>query len=363
MISNDHKHQARANFQFHQNEIAIWGIGCSALGLLYENIKKENPTQKFGYYDVKHGAENDLNDVILSFKNVELKINQKIETPQIIHFFNEADVLMINGNHQTASKMILILDGKKEFKPNDSHLEKTIAIFYTDETKKLAVDLNKINPNIELIKGANESTIIKFFKNFTQYLTPALNGLILTGGESTRMKQNKSLLVYHKKAQWLHLFDLLQEKCEQTYISCTEKSASLYAQKPIITDRLIGYGPLSGIISALLTFKNKAVLVLACDLPMINFETINQLIESRDPSKMATTFLNAESNFLEPLITIYEPKALAIMLTMLSQGYTCPRKMLMQNDIKIIHPQNSMTLKNINFPEEKDAVLDSLKKL
>jgi len=253
--------------------------------------------------------------------------------------------------------------GKKEFKPNDALLEKTMAVFYNDETKTLARQLYEANQHIELIEGTVFSNINLYFQKFFQEQKPALNGLILTGGESTRMKQNKSLLVYHHEAQWLHLYNLLAKQCEKTFVSCAEKNESLYVEKPIITDNFIGYGPLSGILSALLTLKNKAILVLACDLPLINEDTIKYLILERDASKMATTFLNPESNFLEPLITIYEPKALHIMLTMLAQGYTCPRKMLMQNEVKIIHPKNPTALKNINFPEEKEQVLEMLKNI
>jgi len=362
MISKDHKHQQQDTFQLHHNEIGIWGIGCTALNKLYEHFKTSNPTTKIGYYDIKHEVESDVIDVSLCCKNIELHLNQNLTEPQIKLFFNDADLLIINGNHHSASKMMLILDGKKEFKPNEIHLEKTVAIFYNAQTKAHAADLKIKGKNIELIEGTTLNTIDNYFKKLIAKQKGSINGLILTGGESSRMKQNKSLLVYHQQAQWLHLYDLLEGVCEKSFVSCTEKNAELFNQKPIIIDSLIGYGPLSGIISALLQLKNQALLVLACDLPLINAETINQLIEARDPSKMATTFLNPESKFLEPLITIYEPKALAIMLTMLSQGYTCPRKMLMQNDIKIIEPKNPMTLKNINFPEEREIVMEMIKK-
>ena len=361
MISKDHKHHQQPNYQFHKNEIGIWGIGCTALGQLYINIKNANPSNSIAYYDVKHEAASNISNTWLNYNNVELHLNQAMAAHQVNQFFNNADLLIINGNHHVAKKMILILDGKKEFKPNEAHLEKTMAVFYNDETKTLAKQLHEANQQLELIEGTAFTNINLYFQKLIQEQIPAINGLILTGGESTRMKQNKSLLVYHHEVQWLHLYNLLASHCEKTFVSCAEKNASLYAEKPILTDTFIGYGPLSGILSALLNLKNKAILVLACDLPLINQDTIKQLIQERDPSKMATTFLNPESNFLEPLITIYEPKALHIMLTMLAQGYTCPRKMLMQNDIKIIHPKNPAALKNINLPEEKEQVLEMLK--
>jgi molybdopterin-guanine dinucleotide biosynthesis protein A len=362
MISNDHKKHHQM-FQFHANEIGIWGIGCSALALLYESLKSTNPNQKIGYYDVKHKPENNEQEVNLNFNNIELKINQRIESHQISQFFNNADLLIVNGNHAVASKMILMLDGKKEFKPNETHLINTIALFYNEKTEKLAWQLHEANPKIELIVGTDHITINAFLNKFIESIKPVLSGLILTGGESSRMKQNKSLLVYHQEAQWFHLYKMLENKCNKTYISCTEKSAHLYNSYPVITDSLIGFGPLSGILSALLNLKNKAILVLACDLPLINLETIQQLIEERDQTKMATVFFNSETKFLEPLIAIYEPKALALMLAMLGQGYTCPRKMLLQNDIKTIKPKNPLTLKNVNFPDEKLQIEEMLKKL
>jgi molybdopterin-guanine dinucleotide biosynthesis protein A len=363
MISKDHKHHQKQDYQFHPNEIGVWGIGCTALAQLYEYIKTSNASNKIGYYDVKHEFESNDNNSTLCVNNIELNLNSDRRAHQLNLFFNDADMLLINSNHHTASKMILILDGKKEFKTNESRLEKTIAIFYNEQTKTLAEELKLKLKECELIDATDFSVLDNYFKFLLVQNKPALNGLILTGGESSRMKENKSLLVYHEQAQWLHLYNLLDEKCEKTFVSCPENKASLYNEKPMITDTIIGYGPLSGILSALLQLKNKALLVLACDLPLITKETINQLIEARDPSKMATAFLNPESNFLEPLITIYEPKALAIMLTMLSQGYTCPRKMLMQNDIKVIHPENPSTLKNINFPEEKEQALEMIKKI
>lgn len=359
MTSKEHKHQNK--YHVHPNEIGIWGIGCTAILELYEQIKAANPLYAIGYYDLKHDLENSSPNKTLQYQNTHLQLNQNIGLPQIAQFFCTSDLVLINGNHKAASNMWLILDGKKTFKHQPENLEKTKLIFYNEQTKAFAESLKEQFPAIELCFGADFNTISNFCKHLLSSSIPELNGLILTGGESSRMKENKSLLVYHQEAQWLHLYHLLQNNCAQTFISCTEKSAELYQSKAIITDQLLGYGPLSGIISALLKLKNKAILVLACDLPLIDHDTINQLISQRDATKMATTFFNEESGFLEPLITIYEPKALPIMLGMLAQGYTCPRKMLMQNEIKVIYPNKTTSLKNVNHPEEKEHILKMIK--
>lgn len=352
-----------SNIQIHPNEIGIWGIGCTAMKQLYDFVCDVNASLKIGYYDVKHIENYASKNTSLLFQNVELQLQQAIAPFQINQFFNGADLVIVNGNHHQAKNMLLILDGKKEFKPNAAHILKTSIIFYNEQTTALANELCATQTSIIAIKGTDLDTINSYLQNWVKQQIPELIGLVLAGGESTRMQQNKSLITYHEKPQWLHLFQLLETKCGQCYISTTEKNAHLYDSKPLIIDVLKGFGPLAGILSALLKNKDKAILVLACDLPLLNQETLDQIINERDASKMATTFLNPESNFLEPLITIYEPKALQIMLSLLAQGFTCPRKMLMQNDVKIITPKNSSTLKNINFPKERDQIMETLKKI
>jgi len=363
MISKEHNNHKNhhPNQNFARIEIGFWGIGCTAMQQLYTSLTEANTNYKIGFYDIKH--EEKLEAITtLNFNNVQLQLPQTISQYQINQFFNAADVVIINGNHHHSNNMWLILDGKKDFKPNDEHLEKTSIIFYNEQTKQLAKQLKEIHPSIQLISECQFDSIHQQLNALISKHIPTLSGIILTGGESTRMKENKSLIVYHKEPQWLHLYHLLNNYCEVTFVSCTEKNAELYDGKALLTDTFLGLGPLSGILTALRYFKNKAVLILACDLPLIDDDAISQLVEERDASKMATTFLNSESNFLEPLITIYEPKALPIMLTMMAQGYTCPRKMLMQNEIKVIHPKNATALKNINHPEEKNQILNMLLK-
>ena len=62
----------------------------------------------------------------------------------------------------------------------------------------------------------------------------------------------------------------------------------------------------------------------------------------------------------EPLITIWEPKAYPILLSFLSQGYTCPRKALRNNDVHIIKAENADALINVNTLEELEKVKNIL---
>jgi molybdopterin-guanine dinucleotide biosynthesis protein A len=75
------------------------------------------------------------------------------------------------------------------------------------------------------------------------------------------------------------------------------------------------------------------------------------LLEKRNPSKVATAIKGKGNEFVEPLITIYEPKAYPILLQYLAQGYSCPRKMLINSDVEIVEIDASF-IRNVNTPKE-----------
>ena len=189
-----------------------------------------------------------------------------------------------------------------------------------------------------------------------------LLGLVLGGGKSSRMGKDKASLEYHGKPQILHTWELLRASGIETYVSCRadQAEAEPFLGLPQIHDRFIGFGPMGGILSALLTHREAAFVVLACDLPFFDSESLSALIAARDRSKMATAYLSPDG-LPEPLCAIYEPAAYAGLLGFVGQGIHCPRKALRNSDILGMAPENIHVLANINRPEEYAAALDSLR--
>ena len=75
-----------------------------------------------------------------------------------------------------------------------------------------------------------------------------LHGLVVCGGQSTRMGMDKSQLQYHGVPQREWLYELLQPLCEDVYISCNaEQAAEIGDSYPTITDATIyrNIGPVS----------------------------------------------------------------------------------------------------------------------
>ncbi|HVV54886.1 MAG TPA: hypothetical protein VHC47_06160, partial [Mucilaginibacter sp.] len=108
--------------------------------------------------------------------------------------------------------------------------------------------------------------------------------------------------------------------------------------------------------SAFRGHPDNAWLVVACDLPLLDVKTIRFLVGQRDVSKIATAFNSPYDTFPEPLITIWEPKSYPVLLSFLSQGYSCPRKALINSDVRLLDAPNTDALTNVNTPEELEKV-------
>lgn len=178
--------------------------------------------------------------------------------------------------------------------------------------------------------------------------------MVLNGGKSHRMGIAKGDIKYHEKAQKEVEADLLSQYCDKTFYSVSTNSETV-SDYDVIVDSYLGLGPLGGILSAFRENPDRAWLVVACDLPYLDSVTISQLVHARNPSKVATCFYNPETNFPEPLLTIWEPLAYEVMMDFLSQGYSSPRKVLINSDIEVIDLKDPIRLKNANTPEERDA--------
>lgn len=179
-----------------------------------------------------------------------------------------------------------------------------------------------------------------------------MNALVLIGGKSSRMGTDKSLLDYHGKPQREYIFDLAKKYCSEVYFSC--RAEQQFSENTIIDKYQLG--PIGGILSAFDFNPNATWLVVACDMPLIDENSFATLINHRNSEKIATAFLNPETNAPDPLFTIYEPKALLLLLKYVEEGNKSPKVFLQNNDTEIVTLSNLSFLKNVNTKEEFEQV-------
>lgn len=191
--------------------------------------------------------------------------------------------------------------------------------------------------------------------------TPPLKGLVLAGGQSTRMGFDKGLMNYHGLQQREYLLEMLKPFAVETFISCRPGQMDMEGL-PVIEDTFQDLGPFGGILSAFAIDPDAAWLVVACDFPLLNHAAIEQLVDERNPSSIATSFLDEHTLMPEPWITILEPKILPILEQYHARGKSSLRAILVDYNSTVIRASNPDILLNANTPEEADRlkqILDS----
>jgi molybdenum cofactor guanylyltransferase len=191
--------------------------------------------------------------------------------------------------------------------------------------------------------------------------SPEVYGLILAGGQSTRMHRDKAALKYQGKTQLDRAFELASRHVARVFVSVRPSQTldSTRAQRPMIVDSVAGEGPIVGIRSALAAHPKVAWLVLACDLPFLTDTAIETLLRERD-SALATAYRSAHDGLPEPLCAIWEPAAAKALADFQAGGGHCPRKFLIHHDARLLEPRDARALDNVNTPEEYTQAQDAL---
>ncbi|MGH8134826.1 MAG: NTP transferase domain-containing protein [Steroidobacteraceae bacterium] len=189
-----------------------------------------------------------------------------------------------------------------------------------------------------------------------------LHGLVLAGGRSSRMREDKAALTFRQRPQLERAFGLLAPFVSRAFVSVRKDQLDdpLRAGFPQIVDGPDVGGPIAGIMAAQAAEPRAAWLVVACDLPLLESATLTELIEGRDCDRLATAFQSASDGLPEPLCAIYEPASRPAILRFVATGVSCPRKFLIGHDVALLAPACPSALVNANTPEELAAARRAL---
>lgn len=292
------------------------------------------------------------------------------------------DCALVNGNHYPAARQIVFIDEKKAstLERRRDQLTDVIAVILVGEARPpssvarrgacaqvpawLKASLSgKSAPPICSLEEAN-AVVLPLLENLLGTRVPALKTLVLTGGKSQRMGQRKADLVYRSGGQTEA--ERIASICEELLPGSVHISVANAAQPPVkdypnLPDRFPDLGAAGAICTAFLSDPDAAWLVVACDLPLLEKQQLTALVEAREPGRLATAYQLASQRFPEPLIAIYEPKAYPRLLQFLAMGYACPRKVLINSDVKKIVAENEVPFTNANTKAERDTVLSVLR--
>jgi molybdopterin-guanine dinucleotide biosynthesis protein A/molybdopterin converting factor small subunit len=192
--------------------------------------------------------------------------------------------------------------------------------------------------------------------------TAPIYALILAGGRSTRMQRDKAALTYHGRTQIEWAVSLLQPYAQRVFVSVRPDQTSdpVRARFDQIVDAHDDLGPIAGIMAAQAKYPQVAWLVVACDLPFVDDNTLSTLIAARQPQRVATAYRSSHDVLPEPLCAIYEPASRERLIAHVESGKNCPRKFLIKSDVHLIDEPNPHALNNVNTPDEYGSAMATL---
>lgn len=154
-----------------------------------------------------------------------------------------------------------------------------------------------------------------------------VTGIVLAGGRSSRMGENKSLLRINGKAMIEYSIEALRPLCSEVVIS-SDYDVFGFTGCKAWPDKIPGQAPVIGIYSCLERSETEINIILTCDMPLVTTDLLHYLLH--DSTGHDITVPVHGNGMMEPLCGIYKKSAAGILKTCIEAGnlgvYSCISK-------------------------------------
>ncbi len=187
-----------------------------------------------------------------------------------------------------------------------------------------------------------------------------ITGIILCGGKSIRMGENKAFIQIEGVPIINRIYDLFKELFREVIIVTNQKDLFSAFDSRIYSDLIPGKGALGGLYTGLVLSTWQYCFCVACDMPFINKSLVQYLIENIDD---ADVVVPRTKDGLEPLHAIYSKNCVDPIRRMIEDGKSKIVDMYDQVKVKIIDEENFLffdpgreSFINVNTPAELQSI-------
>ncbi|MFD1040044.1 molybdenum cofactor guanylyltransferase [Virgibacillus byunsanensis] len=181
-------------------------------------------------------------------------------------------------------------------------------------------------------------------------------GVVLSGGKSSRMGKNKSLLTLQGKPVIERISSELQTCSSEVVVITNEPSLYSFLSLSLIKDRYLNKGPLAGIESALYHVEADVYVFAACDMPFASEKVYGCLLNYMKGYDAVVPIYN---NRIHPLSGIYRRSALPFVQESLDKDELKVKQFLDKIRVKYVNDYSTIPKEivtkhffNMNFPEQ-----------
>ena len=135
-----------------------------------------------------------------------------------------------------------------------------------------------------------------------------ITGIILSGGKSSRMGEEKGLAMLNNKPLITYALSAIEPLCTRVLISANQHQADyLKFGHEVVPDKHSSVGPLAGLSACLERSTTQLNVVLSCDVPFVNEGLFSYLLSQHDNQQLVVP---VHDGFIEPLCGIYATNVL-----------------------------------------------------
>ncbi|MBP2045068.1 molybdenum cofactor guanylyltransferase [Methanobacterium aggregans] len=193
--------------------------------------------------------------------------------------------------------------------------------------------------------------------------------IILCGGMSTRMGQDKGSMLLEGKPMIFHVLETVADLVDEVVMVLRdEKRVEAYknllgsmkmdlkTDLKFCIDMKMDEGPLVGILTGLTHIKSDKALVLPCDSPYISRTFILRMFQLSEVDEYDAVVPVSYDGRIEPLHSIYKRSSIDLIHEILEDGFRDVRSLIKRSNVKFVDAdtvdETGRSFQNINRAED-----------
>ncbi|HEX6542723.1 MAG TPA: molybdenum cofactor guanylyltransferase [Ktedonobacterales bacterium] len=145
-------------------------------------------------------------------------------------------------------------------------------------------------------------------------------GVILAGGKSRRMGENKAELLFKGEPLLARVARRVAPVVDELLIIGPESLTALIPWARVVSDLVPEVGPLGGLYTALRATSSARVFLLACDMPFVRPRLVRAMLQLAVSDEEAEAVVLRAGTRLHPLHSVYSAGCLPVVEQAIASG-------------------------------------------